>query len=84
MAGTEETLRQGRNIIVMTTDGLLEVGERLLEDPRRLYEAFTGREDLEECVAGVLAGVHEQIGRDSATVVAWCYYNSREAAMPSD
>ncbi|WP_339223006.1 protein phosphatase 2C domain-containing protein [Paenibacillus sp. FSL H8-0332] len=77
-------LRQGNNIIVMTTDGLLEVGARVMEDPRRLYEAFTGREDLEECVDKVLAGVHEQLGRDSATVVAWSYYNSREAAMPSD
>ncbi|MEK4008722.1 MULTISPECIES: protein phosphatase 2C domain-containing protein [unclassified Paenibacillus] len=77
-------LRQGRNIIVMTTDGLLEVGERLLEDPRRLYEAFTGREDLEECVADVLTSVHEQLGRDSATVVAWSYDNGRAGAMPSD
>ncbi|MEK3713440.1 protein phosphatase 2C domain-containing protein [Paenibacillus sp. FSL R7-0333] len=77
-------LRQGRNIIVMTTDGLLEVGARLLEDPRRLYEAFTGREDLEECVAEILTGVHEQLGRDSATVVAWSYDNGKAGAMPSD
>ncbi|MEK3795335.1 protein phosphatase 2C domain-containing protein [Paenibacillus sp. FSL R7-0204] len=77
-------LRQGRNIIVMTTDGLLEVGARLLEDPRRLYEAFTGREDLEKCVAEVLTSVHEQRGRDSATVVAWSYENGRAGAMPSD
>ncbi|QUL56246.1 protein phosphatase 2C domain-containing protein [Paenibacillus tritici] len=77
-------LRQGRNVIVLTTDGLLEVGARVMEDPRRLYLAFTGEEDLEKCVDKVLAGVHEQLGRDSATVVAWSYYNSREAAMPSD
>ncbi|WP_209874912.1 hypothetical protein [Paenibacillus silagei] len=68
----------------MTTDGLLEVGARLLEDPRRLYEAFTGREDLEESVAEVLTGVHEQLGRDSATVVAWSYENGRAGVMPSD
>lgn len=77
-------LRQGRNVIVMTTDGLLEVGARLLEDPRRLYEAFTGRENLEDCVAEALAGVHEQLGRDSATVVAWSYVNGKAGAMPSD
>lgn len=77
-------LRQGNNIIVMTTDGLLEVGARVMEDPRRLYEAFTGREDLEECVAEVLMGVHEQLGRDSATVVAWSYDNAKAGAMPSD
>ncbi|MEK3762885.1 protein phosphatase 2C domain-containing protein [Paenibacillus sp. FSL P4-0338] len=77
-------LRQGRNVIVTTTDGLLEAGARLLEDPRRLYEAFTGREVLEECVAEVLTGVHEQLGRDSATVVAWSYDNDKAGAMPSD
>ncbi|MEK4854103.1 protein phosphatase 2C domain-containing protein [Paenibacillus sp. FSL H7-0756] len=77
-------LRQGRNMIVMTTDGLLEVGARLLEDPRRLYEAFTGREDLEECVAEVMTSVHEQLGRDSATVMAWSFDNGKAGTMPSD
>lgn len=77
-------LRQGRNVIVMTTDGLLEVGARLLEDPHRLYEAFTGEKDLERCVAEVLKGVHDQLGRDSATVVAWSYDNAKAGAMPSD
>ncbi|ETT65394.1 hypothetical protein C173_20241 [Paenibacillus sp. FSL R7-277] len=55
-----------------------------MEDPRRLYLAFTGDENLEGCVHKVLEDVHEQLGRDSATVVAWSYDNSREAAMPSD
>ncbi|WNS40850.1 protein phosphatase 2C domain-containing protein [Paenibacillus sp. MMS20-IR301] len=77
-------LRPGHNVIAMTTDGLLEYGERVLEDPRKLYLAFRNEEGLEKCVDDLLKGVHQGQGRDSATVVAWSYYNSRDAAMPSD
>lgn len=77
-------LRPGHNVIVMTTDGLLEYGERVLEDPRKLYLAFQEEQGLEKCVGDLLKGVHQGQGRDSATVVAWSYYNRRNAAMPSD
>lgn len=33
---------------------------------------------------GSIDGVHEQLGRDSATVVAWSYDNDKAGAMPSD
>ncbi|WP_342564862.1 protein phosphatase 2C domain-containing protein [Paenibacillus sp. FSL R7-0345] len=77
-------LRSGLNRIVMTTDGLLENGTRLLEDPNKLYLAFTAEDDLEECVKDSLLQVRQELGRDSATVIAWSYYNDRTAAMPSD
>ncbi|AIQ56927.1 protein phosphatase 2C domain-containing protein [Paenibacillus borealis] len=77
-------LRQGHNVIVITTDGILEVGARVLEDPRRLYLAFAGEKEMEKCVKDVLADVHQQLGRDSATVIAWSYENGRNGAMPSD
>ncbi|AIQ51279.1 protein phosphatase 2C domain-containing protein [Paenibacillus sp. FSL R7-0331] len=77
-------LRSGLNRIVMTTDGLLENGARLLEDPNKLYLAFTAEADLEKCVKDSLLQVHQEQGRDSATVIAWSYNNYRTAVMPSD
>jgi serine/threonine protein phosphatase PrpC len=65
-------LRAGQNRIVMTTDGLLECGTRPFEDPRRLYELFGAeREGVEASVQSALARVHQERGRDSATIVAW-------------
>jgi hypothetical protein len=77
-------LRQGHNLLVMTTDGLLEYAARELEDPRRLYDAFYNEEGIEKCTQNALLKVHAGQGRDSATVVAWNYGNDRAAAIPSD
>jgi protein phosphatase 2C-like protein len=65
-------LRAGQNRIVMTTDGLLECGTRPFEDSRCLYELFgTEQEGVEASVQSALARVHQEQGRDSATVIAW-------------
>ncbi|WP_054939418.1 protein phosphatase 2C domain-containing protein [Paenibacillus ihuae] len=82
-------LRKGRNVIVMTTDGLLEYGrlehgKQTFEDPGKLYETFYNEKNLQACVEAAILEVHEAQGRDSATVIAWSYYNERAAVMPSD
>jgi serine/threonine protein phosphatase PrpC len=82
-------LRKGRNVIVMTTDGLLEYGRleqgrQTFEDPGKLYHAFYNEKNLQACVEAAILEVHEAQGCDSATVVAWSYYNERAAALPSD
>jgi hypothetical protein len=40
--------------------------------------------DIQACVEAAIAEVYAALGRDSATVVAWSYYNERPAALPSD
>jgi hypothetical protein len=81
-------LRRGRNRILMVTDGLLECGSRLFEKPAELYRRFmTGNQgaelDLEGAVAGVLAQVREERGRDSASVIAWSCRVAKSGLQPS-
>lgn len=80
-------LRGGRSVIALVTDGLLECGARPFEQPEVLYGALApGRESgdgLASRVRACLERVHEERGRDSATVIAWEYENALSAAMPS-
>jgi hypothetical protein len=65
-------LLPGYNMVVMATDGLLECGRRPFENPANLYEAFTRPQGgLVQAVHAVLSRVHQERGRDSATVIAW-------------
>ncbi len=79
-------LRGGLNRILMTTDGLLECGARPLEGPRRLYELFAPEHHgsgIEAGVRAALARVHQEQGRDSATVIAWIYHGAESGLQPS-
>jgi len=66
-------LHFGHSRIVMTTDGLLEYGERPFENPKHLYQFFRYHTDVETAVAEALRQVHLGEGRDSATIIAWDY-----------
>jgi hypothetical protein len=81
-AGTRE-LRTGRNVILLTTDGLLEGGAQPFADPANLAAIFTGKSDIAASVRAALAQVHHERGIDSATLIAWRYDNREEAAQPS-
>jgi serine/threonine protein phosphatase PrpC len=80
-------LRGGRSVIVLATDGLLECGTRPLDQPEAMYRAFVPergeRGDLAARVRACLERVHQERGRDSATVIAWEYENPYPAVMPS-
>ena len=67
-------LRPGRNVIVLLTDGLLECGTRPFENPSMLYYTFTwAAPTIAESISIALNRVHEEQGRDSATIIAWAY-----------
>jgi len=80
-------LRGGRSVIALVTDGLLECGARPFERPEALYGALAPGQDsdgdLASRVRACLEQVHEERGRDSATVIAWEHENPLPAAMPS-
>ena len=81
-------LRPGHNRIVMTTDGLIECGLRPFENPQQVCDAFMQDQEgkntmLQEKVLSVLQRVHQEQGRDSATLIAWDYENTAHAALPS-
>ena len=71
-SGVRELL-PGSSRILLTTDGLLECGNQPYADPRALYALFApgGATGDEAAVARALATVHQQRGRDSATLIAW-------------
>ncbi|WP_369899678.1 PP2C family serine/threonine-protein phosphatase [Bacillus manliponensis] len=80
-------LRTGKNRIVMVTDGVLECGEHRYETPTNLYkDLYENKENetLENSVEKVLQHVHEQLGRDSATIISWDYDNHAPSTYPSD
>ncbi|GCE47872.1 serine/threonine protein phosphatase PrpC [Thermosporothrix hazakensis] len=77
-------LRFGWNRILLVTDGLLEYGSRPYDNPFRLYQAFTDRQEVRETnlsalVQHALKRVHKEKGRDSATIIVWDYYNRQGA-----
>ncbi len=71
--GVQE-LRQGRNSVVLVTDGLYEYPHSPFVDPAAIYATLgPGHRgpDISTGVMQALETVHEGGGRDSATVVAW-------------
>ncbi len=77
-------LRRGCNHILMTTDGLLECGSRPFENARYLYEVLAGNPGPASSVRTALQKVHQERGRDSATVIYWRYDNKdRACTFPS-
>ncbi len=82
-------LRSGTNVIVLTTDGLLEYPASPFADPGEISRWFMPTEPeaagrLSACVQAALTAVHQAQGRDSATVIAWAYDNPCSSAQPSD
>lgn len=71
----------GTTTILLTTDGLLEFGAQPFARPDALYHAVAGTSrnipPLRAAVAGILERVHQDGGRDSATVLAWRIYNGQ-------
>ncbi|MGG2065533.1 protein phosphatase 2C domain-containing protein [Bacillus sp. S14(2024)] len=80
-------LRTGHNRIVMVTDGLLECEERYYENPFNLYnDLYADKENtkLTDQIEKVLQHVHQQHGKDSATIISWDYMTTLPATYPSD
>ncbi len=69
----------------MVTDGVLECGERRYENPFHLYQdMYENKAELTTCVQNVLEHVHDQLGRDSATMMSWDYENHAYCTYPSN
>ena len=75
-------LRGGLNHLMLVTDGLLEFGTRPSEEARALADIIMGN-GAEEAVGMLLERVHEDEGRDSATIIHWGCRNASSVAYPS-
>jgi hypothetical protein len=76
-------LRQGINTIALATDGLLEAGDRVFDEPARVSRELLSPAGISGAISSMLAEVHRQGGRDSATVIAWQVDNLLLGLMPS-
>jgi len=76
-------LRQGINTIALATDGLLEAGDRVFDEPARVSRELLSPAGISGAISSILAEVHRQGGRDSATVIAWQVDNPLIGLMPS-
>jgi hypothetical protein len=70
-------LRGGRNQIVLVTDGVTESGDSHYSRTENLYQEYLdNNRKTESFVQTVLARVQAEQGKDSATMIAWTYFNS--------
>ncbi len=77
-------LRQGRNIILAVTDGVLEFGNRPYENPKVLCESAFGSADILDGVRQILDTVKSENGADSATIIAWSLMWDKPGQWSSD
>lgn len=77
-------LREGRNVILAFTDGILEFENRAFENPEVLYDTVFRSVDIEKQVQDILEIVHSSQGTDSATVIAWNQICNVVGQLPSD
>ncbi|MDB5535833.1 MAG: hypothetical protein JWQ65_708 [Devosia sp.] len=76
-------LRSGINTIVLTTDGILEFGDRPYDDPRAFNNAILGSSDLDAAIAKMALVAHDNGAVDSTTLLAWQVDNAANALWPS-
>ncbi|MFC7373555.1 protein phosphatase 2C domain-containing protein [Fictibacillus iocasae] len=76
-------LRQGNNLILLTTDGLVECPNEPFTDHNIIYKRFQDRKN-DEAVQSLLEDVQYNKGTDSVTMLAWNVNNTKKAAMPSN
>ncbi len=75
-------LRKGKTILVMLTDGVLEIDGRPFEDNEKLNQYFQGS-SLEDAIDNILNEVKFLKGKDNASVIAWAYDNPIDGLRPT-
>ncbi len=78
-AGTRE-LRQGKNRLFLTTDGLVECPSGVYAEPASIYEAMAQDDGIET----MLTTIKNRGVRDSTTIISWEIHIEEVAAMPSN
>ncbi|WP_186673133.1 protein phosphatase 2C domain-containing protein [Sporosarcina sp. BP05] len=81
-SGTRE-LRRGNNLILLTTDGLVECPGEPFSDPSNLVAALNEKE-LDEGISQLLMEIERQNVRDSTTIIAWNVEVEKEGSIPSN
>ncbi len=79
--GTKE-LREGKNHIFLTTDGLVECPNVNFGDPATVLQPFIDL-DNEEGVRSLLTTIKENHVRDSTTILSWFVEVDRPGSQPS-
>ncbi|MFS0727650.1 protein phosphatase 2C domain-containing protein [Paenibacillus sp. 1P07SE] len=75
-------LRQGRNRIVLTTDGIFDTEDRYFQDYSNLYNILMNDNPLEQNIEQILTYLSDV--RDSTSLICWEYNNDEQGLNPSD
>jgi hypothetical protein len=77
-------LRQGLNLLVLSTDGWLEAHDEASHYSEQLYQAFYNEGSNDHNLHAFLKKVMDDQTRDSTTMIVWEYLNQQEGLYPSD
>ena len=81
-SGTRE-LRKGKNLIFMTTDGLVECPGDPYSNAQNLAKALDENK-LAESISQLLVEIESRHVRDSTTIISWAIEVEKEGSIPSD
>jgi len=76
-------LRQGRNHLFMTTDGLVECPNAPFENPDEIFKVFEGNSN-KEAIMSLLKSIERNNVKDSTTILSWEVFLQELATMPSN
>lgn len=75
-------LRSGLSKIVLLTDGVLDLGNRIFDNDKELLDRFNQADEV-GAILSILDEVKIQKGRDSATILTWSVNLSHSPLIPT-
>lgn len=76
-------LRQGRNRIFLTTDGLVECPNVFFSNPKEIYDVMKEHQ-IHDGIWELLQTIKENNVRDSTTIISWDVNITSDVTKPSD
>ncbi|WP_168121478.1 protein phosphatase 2C domain-containing protein [Paenibacillus sp. HB172176] len=77
-------LRQGVNLILLSTDGLLDCENGKYQSSCNLYNSFVNEQEIHKNLRMVLEDIMNDHVKDSTSLICWQVNNSHQVLYPSD
>ncbi|WP_218124010.1 protein phosphatase 2C domain-containing protein [Shouchella lonarensis] len=77
-------LRNGKNVVLLATDGLYHQEDSLFLDDETLSSWITRDGDMKSHFSHILNKIHVENGIDSATLIGWAYENNEQGVYPAN
>lgn len=73
-----------RKLVDIKSDGVMDTDDKFYTNHRNLYDTIIKAENLQTGLRTILDYLVNQGVKDSATLVCWDYFNSKQGQYPSD